>query len=110
MDNYVWTGTNAWTDCSLSHLVGHEPFTRSHCVSMYHVTYQLCFVLRFSVRLSAYVVTTLRSFAYAFSRSSLIRHAPCRGEHGQDQDWISCRILAIFLDQDWIWVYIFEKN
>jgi len=33
-----------------------------------------------------------------------------RGEHGQDQDWISCRILAIFLDQDWIWIFIFEKN
>ena len=32
------------------------------------------------------------------------------GEHGQDQDWISCRILAIFLDQDWIWIFIFEKN
>jgi len=34
----------------------------------------------------------------------------CRGEHGQDQDWISCRILAIFSDQDWIWILIFEKN
>jgi len=33
-----------------------------------------------------------------------------RGEHGQDQDWISCRILAIFSDQDWIWIFIFEKN
>ena len=33
-----------------------------------------------------------------------------RGEHGQDQDWISCSILSIFLDQDWIWIYIFEKN
>ena len=33
-----------------------------------------------------------------------------RGEHGQDQDWIPCRILAIFLDQDWIWVFILEKN
>jgi len=33
-----------------------------------------------------------------------------RGEHGQDQDWISCRILAIFSDQDWIWTLIFEKN
>ena len=33
-----------------------------------------------------------------------------RGEHGQDQDWISCRIFAIFLDQDWIWIFIFEKN
>jgi len=32
----------------------------------------------------------------------------CRGEHGQDQDWIFCRILAIFLD--WIWIFIFEKN
>jgi len=30
------------------------------------------------------------------------------GEHGQD--WISCRMLAIFLDQDWIWIFIFEKN
>jgi len=30
-----------------------------------------------------------------------------RGEHGQDQDWISYRILAIFLDQDWIWIFIF---
>ena len=26
------------------------------------------------------------------------------------QDWISCRILAIFLDQDWIWIFIFDKN
>jgi len=34
----------------------------------------------------------------------------CRGEHGQDQDRISCRILAILLDQDWIWMCIFEKN
>jgi len=33
-----------------------------------------------------------------------------RGERGQDQDWISCRILAIFSDQDWIWIFIFEKN
>jgi len=33
-----------------------------------------------------------------------------RGEHGQEHDWISCRILAIFLDQDWIWIFIFEKN
>jgi len=31
-------------------------------------------------------------------------------EHGQDQDWISCRIFAIFFDQDWIWILIFEKN
>ena len=30
--------------------------------------------------------------------------------NGQDQDWISCRILAIFLDQDWIWIHIFEKK
>jgi len=29
-----------------------------------------------------------------------------RGEHGQDQDWISCRILAIFSDQDWIWILV----
>jgi len=34
---------------------------------------------------------------------------PTRGEHGQDQDWISCRILAIFLYQDWIWI-LFLKN
>jgi len=33
-----------------------------------------------------------------------------RGEHGQDQDWISCRILAIFSDQDWIWIFIFFLN
>jgi len=33
-----------------------------------------------------------------------------RGEHEQDQDWISCRILSIFLDQDWIWIFIFEIN
>jgi len=39
-----------------------------------------------------------------------------RGEHGQDQDWMSCRILAIFMDldwilifMDWIWIFIFEK-
>ena len=32
-----------------------------------------------------------------------------RGKHGQDQDWIYCRILAIFLDQVWIWIFIFEK-
>jgi len=32
-----------------------------------------------------------------------------RGEHGQDQDWISCRILAIFLDQDWFG-YLFLKK
>jgi len=33
-----------------------------------------------------------------------------RGKHGQDQDWISCRILAIFSDRDWIWILIFEKK
>jgi len=33
-----------------------------------------------------------------------------RGEHGQDQDWISYRLLASFLDQDWILIFIFEKN
>jgi len=33
-----------------------------------------------------------------------------RGEHGQDQHWISCRILAIFSEPDWIWIFIFEKN
>jgi len=33
-----------------------------------------------------------------------------RGKHGQDQDWISSRILAIFLVQDWIWILIFDKN
>jgi len=33
-----------------------------------------------------------------------------RGEHGQDQDWISCRLLSIFLHQDWIWMLIFEKK
>jgi len=32
-----------------------------------------------------------------------------RGEHGQEHDWISCRILAIFLDQDWIG-YLFLKK
>jgi len=31
-------------------------------------------------------------------------------EHGQGQDWISCRICMIFLDQDWIWIFIFETN
>ena len=35
---------------------------------------------------------------------------PSRGEHGQEQDWISCRILAIFLEQDWIWIFFFEKK
>ena len=35
---------------------------------------------------------------------------PAKGQHGQDQDWISCRILVIFLDQEWIWIFIFEKN
>jgi len=33
-----------------------------------------------------------------------------KGEHGQDQDWTSCRIPAIFSDQDWIWIFIFEKK
>jgi len=32
-----------------------------------------------------------------------------RGEHGLDQDWISCRILGIFSDHDWIWIFVFEK-
>jgi len=40
----------------------------------------------------------------------LLKRVRIRGEHGQDQDWISCRILAIFLDQDWILILIFEKN
>ena len=31
------------------------------------------------------------------------------GEHGQDQDCISSRILAIFLDQNWVGIFIFEK-
>jgi len=34
----------------------------------------------------------------------------CRGEHGQDQDWISCRIRTIFSDQVWIWIFMFEKD
>ena len=34
----------------------------------------------------------------------------CRGEHGQDQDWMSCKIHARFSDQDWIWIFIFEKK
>jgi len=38
------------------------------------------------------------------------RYQEIRGEHGQDQDWISYRILAIFSDQDWIWIFVFEKN
>ena len=42
-------------------------------------------------------------------RSHLFR-IPEWGEHGQDQDWISSRILAIFLGQDWIWIFIFEKK
>jgi len=29
-----------------------------------------------------------------------------RGEHGQDQHWISCRIIAIFLKEDWTWILI----
>ena len=33
-----------------------------------------------------------------------------RGEHGQDHGWISYRILAIFSNQDWIWIFILEKN
>ena len=33
-----------------------------------------------------------------------------RGELAQDQDWISCRILAIFVKQDWIWISCFEEN
>ena len=33
-----------------------------------------------------------------------------RSEHGQDQNWISCRIFAILSDQGWIWIFIFEKN
>ena len=38
-------------------------------------------------------------------------HLPIsRGEHGQDQNCISYRILAISLDQNWIWILIFEKK
>jgi len=44
------------------------------------------------------------------SRSQITRIQLCIGEHGQDQDRISCRILAIFLDLNWIWIFIFEKN
>ena len=32
-----------------------------------------------------------------------------RGEHGQDQDCISCGTRGIFSDQGWIWIFIFEK-
>ena len=41
-----------------------------------------------------------------------VGHKPVRnrGEHGQEQDWISCGIPAIFLYQDWIWIFILEKN
>jgi len=42
--------------------------------------------------------------------TSLVQNRDGRGEHGQDQVWISCRILAIFSDQDWIWIFIFEKK
>jgi len=33
-----------------------------------------------------------------------------RGEHGQDHDWKPWRIVAIFSDQDWIWIFICEKK
>jgi len=36
-------------------------------------------------------------------------HLCTRGDHGQDQDWISFRILANFSDQDWIWIFILKK-
>jgi len=38
-----------------------------------------------------------------------VRQVQIRGENGQDEDWISCRILAIILDQDWIWIFILKK-
>ena len=58
---------------------------------------------------NCHVVSSFRLYSHYFCciENCLIC---CRGEHGQDQDWISCRILAIFADQDWIWISIFEKN
>jgi len=48
-------------------------------------------------------------FCCFLARSLLWRHVrTCGEEHGQDQDWISCRIFAIFFDQDWIWILIFD--
>jgi len=44
-----------------------------------------------------------------FCRRSL-SHQCSRGDHGQDQDWISCKIVAIFSNQDRIWIFIFEKH
>ena len=44
------------------------------------------------------------------SRTITIGTYPAEVSHGQDQDWISLKILAIFLVQDWIWIFIFEKN
>jgi len=62
--------------------------------------FQIARVANFPASLS------FHSFATIGRKSSV--HS--RGEHGQVQDWIFCRILAIVLDQDWIWVFIFEKN
>ena len=50
------------------------------------------------------------NYAWHWLHDHLWFQKTTRGEHGQDQNWISCRILAIFSDQDWIWIFIFEKN
>jgi len=55
----------------------------------------------------AIVITRLDIF---YMQNDVTIRLSSRGEHGQDQDWISCRILAIILDQDWIWIFILEKN
>jgi len=43
------------------------------------------------------------------SKQQILSFIVCRGEHGQDQDWISCRILAIFQIRI-VFGYSFLKN
>ena len=71
----------------------------SSCIIAFHTKYTRHRLLN---------LILLRSLHVRNSRAIFDLHS--RGEHGQDQDWISCRILAICLDQDWIWIFIFEKN
>jgi len=78
MDKYIWTGTNAWTDCSLSHPAGHKPFTRSHCVRMCHMTYQLLLNVFFCSSLCGYHIWTDCSLSHParnkpFTRSHCVR-------------------------------------
>jgi len=62
-----WNQRNV-IDCSLIHPPGHKPSTRTHCIHMYHVTYQLRLVLNafFCSPLCVRIYDTVESYIAPF--------------------------------------------